>query len=141
MAKYDAIFGGEHSAHYYFRDNYRADSGLIASLLVLEIMSKADRPLSELRREFERYAASGEINTTVDDQQAVIDKVAAAFTGGDQDRLDGLTIDMGLESGGWWFNVRPSNTEPLLRLNLLAQTPAEVDKHVGEVVGVMKGSS
>jgi phosphomannomutase len=140
MAKYDAIFGGEHSAHYYFRDNYRADSGLIAAVLVLEIMSKAGQPLSELRKEFERYAASGEINTTVDDQQAVIEKVAAAFKEGDQDRLDGLTVDMGLESGGWWFNVRPSNTEPLLRLNLLAQTPAEVDEHVGEVVGVIKGS-
>jgi phosphomannomutase len=141
MAKHDAVFGGEHSAHYYFRDNYRADSGLIAAMLVLEIMSKADRPLSELRKEFERYAASGEINTTVDDQQAVIERVAAAFGKGAQDRLDGLTVDMGLESGGWWFNVRPSNTEPLLRLNLLAATPAEVEKHVGEVVSVMKGDA
>src|SRR5205823_6023031 len=94
MAKHDAVFGGEHSAHYYFRDNYRADSGLIAAVLVLEIMSKATRPLSDLRREFERYAASGEINTTVDDQQAVIDRVAAAFSDGDQDRLDGLTVDL-----------------------------------------------
>jgi phosphomannomutase len=139
MAKHDAVFGGEHSAHYYFRDNYRADSGLIAALLVLEIMSKASRPLSELRRDFERYAASGEINTTVDDQQAVIERMAAAFADGTQDRLDGLSVDMGLGSGGWWFNVRPSNTEPLLRLNLLAPTPADVEKHVGEVVGVMKG--
>jgi phosphomannomutase len=141
MAKHDAVFGGEHSAHYYFRDNYRADSGLIAALLVLEIMSKAERPLSELRKEFERYAGSGEINTTVDDQQAVIERVAASFSGGAQDRLDGLSVDLGLESGGWWFNVRPSNTEPLLRLNLLAQTPAEVEKHVAEVVSVMKGDS
>src|SRR5437588_1911661 len=141
MAKYDAVFGGEHSAHYYFRDNYRADSGLIAAVLVLEIVSKAGKPLSQLRSEFERYAASGEINTTVDDQQAVIDKVAAAFKEGDQDRLDGLTVDLGLESGGWWFNVRPSNTEPLLRLNLLAQTPADVDQHVNEVVAVMKGDA
>jgi phosphomannomutase len=139
MAKHDAVFGGEHSAHYYFRDNYRADSGLIAAVLVLEIMSKADRPLSELRKEFERYAASGEINTTVGDQQAVIERVGAAFADGAQDRLDGLSVDLGLESGGWWFNVRPSNTEPLLRLNLLAQTPAEVDKHVAQVVEVMKG--
>ena len=139
MARHDAVFGGEHSAHYYFRDNYRADSGLIAALLVLEIMSKAGRPLSELRKEFERYAASGEINTTVDDQQAVIERVAAAFSDGTQDRLDGLSVDLGLESGGWWFNVRPSNTEPLLRLNLLAQTPVEVEKDVAEVVAVMKG--
>jgi phosphomannomutase len=139
MAKYDAVFGGEHSAHYYFRDNYRADSGLIAAVLVLEIMSKANKPLSELRRDFERYASSGEINTTVDDQQAVIERVAAAFTEGEQDRLDGLTVDMGLESGGWWFNVRPSNTEPLLRLNLLAPRQADVEKRVSQVVGVMKG--
>ena len=137
MAKYDAVFGGEHSAHYYFRDNYRADSGLIAAVLVLEIMSKAGRPLSELRRDFDRYAASGEINTTVDDQQAVIERVAAAFSDADQDRLDGLTVDLGLESGGWWFNVRPSNTEPLLRLNLLAPTPAQVEQRVSQVVEVM----
>jgi phosphomannomutase len=141
MAKYDAVFGGEHSAHYYFRDNYRADSGLIAAVLVLEIMSKANKPLSELRREFERYAASGEINTTVDDQQAVIERVAAAFKDGSQDRLDGLSVDLALESGGWWFNVRPSNTEPLLRLNLLAATPADVDEHVKQVVAVMKGDA
>jgi len=141
MATYDAVFGGEHSAHYYFRDNYRADSGLIAAMLVLEIVSKANKPLSQLRTEFERYAASGEINTTVDDQQAVIERVASAFKEGSQDRLDGLSVDLGLESGGWWFNVRPSNTEPLLRLNLLAATPAEVDQHVNEVVAVMKGDA
>jgi phosphomannomutase len=139
MAKYDAVFGGEHSAHYYFRDNYRADSGLIAAVLVLEIISKAGRPLSELRKEFERYAQSGEINTTVADPSAVIDRVAAAFAEGEQDRLDGLTVDLGLASGGWWFNVRPSNTEPLLRLNLLAATRSEVETHVAEVVAVMKG--
>jgi phosphomannomutase len=141
MAKYDAVFGGEHSAHYYFRDNYRADSGLIAAVLVLEIMSKTGRPLSELRQDFERYASSGEINTTVDDQAAVIERVAAAFSDSDQDRLDGLTVDLGLESGGWWFNVRPSNTEPLLRLNLLAPTAAEVDERVAQLVGVMKGDT
>jgi len=71
----------------------------------------------------------------------VIEKVAAAFATGEQDRLDGFTVDMGLEAGGWWFNVRPSNTEPLLRLNLLAQTPVDLDEHVGEVVGVMKGNA
>ncbi|MBV8161637.1 MAG: phosphomannomutase/phosphoglucomutase [Acidimicrobiia bacterium] len=140
MANCDAVFGGEHSAHYYFRDNYRADSGLIAAVLVLEIMSRAGRPLSALRRQFERYASSGEINTTVDNQRAVIERVAAAFSTASQDRLDGLTVDMGLESGGWWFNVRPSNTEPLLRLNLLAPTAADVDRHVREVVDVMKES-
>ena len=139
MAKHDAVFGGEHSAHYYFRDNYRADSGLIAAVLVLEIMSKADRPLSELRKEYERYAASGEINTTVADPHVVIDRIAEAFASGAQDRLDGLSVDFDLEGGGWWFNVRPSNTEPLLRLNLLAPTAADVGAHVAEVVAVMKG--
>ncbi|MCU1451507.1 MAG: manB, partial [Acidimicrobiales bacterium] len=141
MAKHDAIFGGEHSAHYYFRDNYRADSGLIAAVLMLELISKATRPLSELRKEYERYAQSGEINTTVADPHAVLDRVAAAFAEGEQDRLDGLTVDLGLASGGWWFNVRPSNTEPLLRLNLLAATPTEVQAHVAEVVAVMKGEN
>jgi phosphomannomutase len=135
MAKHDAVFGGEHSAHYYFRDNYRADSGLIAAVLMLEIMSKAGRPLSELRREFEPFALSGEINTRVDDPHAVIERVADRYAWADEDHLDGLSVDL----GDWWFNVRPSNTEPLLRLNLLAPTPAEVEKHVAEVVAVMKG--
>src|SRR5439155_15902404 len=121
MATHDAVFGGEHSAHYYFRDNYRADSGLIAAVLMLEIISKAGRPLSELRREFEPFALSGEINTRVEDTQAVIERVAARYASAEQDRLDGLSVDL----GDWWFNVRPSNTEPLLRLNLLARPPAD----------------
>ena len=136
MAKHDAIFGGEHSAHYYFRDNYRADSGLIAAVLVLELLSKTDKPLSELRTPFERYAASGEINTRVDDPAAVIERVAAALAGqGGQDRLDGLTVDF----GDWWFNLRPSNTEPLLRLNLEARTATECDAHVADVLALDKG--
>ncbi len=129
MAETGAIFGGEHSAHYYFASNYRADSGLIAAVLVLEQMSIRGIALSELRRPYERYAASGEINTTVSDAHAVIDRVAEAYSDSDQDRLDGLTVDL----GDWWFNLRPSNTEPLLRLNLEAQTPAEVEEHVAEV--------
>src|SRR5918996_955502 len=129
MAETGAAFGGEHSAHYYFRDNYRADSGSIAALVVLERICKAGVPLSELRKPFDRYAASGEINTTVDDPAAVIDRVAAAYAGASQDRLDGLTVD----AGDWWFNLRPSNTEPLLRLNLEAPTRAAVDAHVAEV--------
>ncbi|MGQ0616767.1 MAG: phosphomannomutase/phosphoglucomutase [Acidimicrobiia bacterium] len=133
MAETGAAFGGEHSAHYYFRDNYRADSGSIAALVVLEQLSRAGVPLSELRRPFERYAASGEINTTVEDTHAVMERVAAAFPDGDQDRLDGLTVDF----GDWWFNLRPSNTEPLLRLNLEAPTPAEVDRGVAEVEAAM----
>jgi phosphomannomutase len=133
MAETGAAFGGEHSAHYYFRDNYRADSGSIAALVVLEQLSEQGVALSELRKPFERYSASGEINTRVADTHAVIEKVAASFASADQDRLDGLTVDL----GDWWFNLRPSNTEPLLRLNLEAATPAEVDVHVAEVQQVM----
>jgi phosphomannomutase len=129
MAETGAAFGGEHSGHYYFRDNFRADSGIIAALVVLERMSTSGLALSELRRPFERYAASGEINTRVDDLPAVIERVAAAYPDATQDRLDGLTVD----NGAWWFNLRPSNTEPLLRLNLEAPTAAEVDAHVAEV--------
>jgi phosphomannomutase len=129
MAETGAIFGGEHSAHYYFRDNYRADSGLIAAVSVLAQVSAKDIPLSELRKPYERYAASGEINTTVDDPAAVIERVAAAYEGLSQDRLDGLTVD----AGDWWFNLRPSNTEPLLRLNLEAATDADVAARVEEV--------
>jgi phosphomannomutase len=137
MAETGAAFGGEHSAHYYFRDNWRADSGLIAAMHVIEGRSKAGRPLSEMRKPFDRYAMSGEINTTVDDPLAVIERVAAAFPDGDQDRLDGLTVDLGT----WWFNLRPSNTEPLLRLNLEAPTRAETDAHVAEVLGLITGSA
>jgi phosphomannomutase len=129
MADTGAVFGGEHSAHYYFADNFRADSGLIAAVSVLEQVCRAGVPLSELRRPYERYAASGEINTVVDDATAVIERVANAYPDADQDRLDGLTVDC----GDWWFNLRPSNTEPLLRLNLEAATAADVEARVAEV--------
>jgi len=135
MAETGAVFGGEHSGHYYFRDNFRADSGLIAALVVLEQLSEAGVPLSELRKPFERYTASGELNTTVHDQQAVVERVAAEFAGADQDRLDGLTVDL----GDWWFNLRASNTEPLLRLNLEAADPAACQRHVSEVQALMQG--
>jgi phosphomannomutase len=114
MARTGAVFGGEHSGHFYFRDFYLADSGMLAALHVLAALGEEDRPLSELMAEFSRYVASGEINSRVDDVQAVIEKVADAYVDSPQDRLDGLTVDV--ESG--WFNVRPSNTEPLLRLNV-----------------------
>ena len=133
MADTGAAFGGEHSGHYYFRDNFRADSGLIAALVVLEQLSEAGVALSELRQPFERYTASGELNTTVDDPQAVIDRVSAAYGDADQDRLDGLTVDL----GDWWFNLRPSNTEPLLRLNLEAADPDSCREHVAEVRALM----
>jgi phosphomannomutase len=135
MAETGAVFGGEHSAHYYFRDNYRADSGLIASMMVLEQLSKADRPLSELRRPFDRYADSGEINTRVAEPAAVIERVAVAYGDAEQDRLDGLTVDL----GDWWFNLRPSNTEPLLRLNLEARDADSCQRHTADVLGLVRG--
>ena len=101
------MFGGEHSAHYYFRDNYGADSGLIASLIVLAEISRADTVLSVVRKPFERYSSSGEINTQVADPIAVMARVAEEFANEEQDYLDGLTVDC----GSWWFNLRPSNTE------------------------------
>ena len=135
MAETGAAFGGEHSAHYYFRENWRADSGAIAALLVLEQLSLTGLKLSELREPYERYAASGEINTTVDDPLAVIERVAEAYADHPQDRLDGLTVDL----GDWWFNLRPSNTEPLLRLNLEASSREQCDAKVAEVRDVMLG--
>jgi len=135
MASTGAVFGGEHSAHYYFRDNYRADSGIIAALVVLEQLSVAGVSLSELRAPFERYGDSGEINTRVDDTAAVIERVAAHYHGAEQDRLDGLTVDL----GDWWFNLRASNTEPLLRLNLEAADDAACAARVAEVQAVMAG--
>jgi phosphomannomutase len=135
MAETGAVFGGEHSAHYYFRDNFRADSGLIAALVVLEQISITGLPLSDLRRPFERYAASGEINTEVQDPLAVIEIVAEHYSELDQDRADGLTV----EGGDWWFNLRPSNTEPLLRLNLEAADAEACAARVAEVQSVMAG--
>jgi phosphomannomutase len=135
MAETGALFGGEHSAHYYFRDNWRADSGSIAALVVLEQLCRSDVALSELRKPFERYAMSGEINTRVDDPLAVIEKVAAAYASCEQDRLDGLTVDC----GSWWFNLRPSNTEPLLRLNLEAADVAACETHTAEVLALIRG--
>jgi phosphomannomutase len=134
MAETGAIFGGEHSAHYYFRDNWRADSGSIAALLVLEQLSRADVPLSELRKPFERYAQSGEINSRVDDPAAVIERVADVYSALEQDRLDGLTVN----GGDWWFNLRPSNTEPLLRLNLEAPDVTSCDAHTAEVLALIR---
>jgi len=129
MAETGAAFGGEHSGHYYFRDNWRADSGLIAAVVILEAMCAAGEPLHELVKPLRRYVASGELNTTVDDAGEVIDRVAAAYADEDQDRIDGLTVDL----GEWWFNLRPSNTEPLLRLNLEAGSADEVATRVAEV--------
>lgn len=135
MAETGAVFGGEHSGHYYFADNFRADSGMLAMLVLLQVISEDGRPLSEIRREVEPYAASGEINLRASDQKGALERVPAAFPDGEVDRLDGLTIS-------WpdrWFNLRPSNTEPLLRLNVEGPDAGSVDElvdRVRQVVGV-----
>ncbi len=133
MAETGAAFGGEHSAHYYFRDNYRADSGIIATMFLLEQMGLTGSPLSLLRKPLERYAASGEINTQVGDTAVVLERVAEAFSGWPKDDLDGLTVEI----GDWWFNLRPSNTEPLLRLNLEAANRDACDEHVAELLSLI----
>jgi phosphomannomutase len=135
MAEHNAIFGGEHSAHYYFRDFWGADTGMLAALHVLAAAGHSDRPLSELVARFERYAASGEINTLVSDQQMIMDRVAAAFADrGKQDRLDGLTVS----GPDWWVNVRPSNTEPLLRLNVEAANRETMEALREETLGLIR---
>jgi phosphomannomutase len=137
MADTDAVFGGEHSGHYYFRDNYRADSGLIAAMVVLEELSRVPEPLSELRKSLERYSASGEVNVEVDDPPGTMERVADAYSQAEQERVDGLTVDL----GDWWFNLRPSNTEPLLRLNLEAADGASCKEHLSEVLALIKEES
>ncbi|HZD18851.1 MAG TPA: phosphomannomutase/phosphoglucomutase, partial [Actinomycetota bacterium] len=134
MADTGAAFGGEHSGHYYFRDNFRADSGLIAAVVVLEQLSLADAPLSAVLAPFHRYRASGEINSVVEDQGGTIEELAAAYAAGRQDRTDGLTV----EFDDWWFNVRPSNTEPLLRLNVEARTEELLRDKAAEVLALIR---
>jgi phosphomannomutase len=131
MADTGAVFGGEHSGHYYYRDNFRADSGIITALLVLELLSQSGRPLSAMLEPYQRYTDSGEINTEVTSPAATVAAIAEAerAAGASIDLLDGLTV----EHADWWYNVRPSNTEPLLRLNVEARTPEECAAHVAEV--------
>ncbi len=136
MAETDAVFGGEHSGHYYFRDNFRADSGMLAMLVLLRLITESGRPLSELRKDVERYAASGEINLEVTDHSAALSAVEAEFSDRPIDKTDGLTVDLG-ES---WFNLRPSNTEPYARLNVEAPDRAKVDSLVGRVRGIVSKS-
>jgi phosphomannomutase len=135
MAEEGAEFGGEHSAHYYFAKNWRADSGLIAAVMVLAELSASGGTLSDLLDPLNRYSASGEINTRVDDAQEVIAAVKEHFSGSQQDELDGLTV----RNDGWWFNLRASNTEPLLRLNLEAANDDAVASRVAEVQAIMAG--
>jgi phosphomannomutase len=139
MARTGAIFGGEHSAHYYFRDFWRADTGMLAALHVLAALGEQDGPLSALTSDYERYAASGEINSTVDDQQGRLAAIKAEFGGREGvelDELDGLTVNL---PDGSWFNLRASNTEPLLRLNVEAADAASVAKLRDEVLAIVRG--
>jgi phosphomannomutase len=137
MAESGAIFGGEHSGHYYFRDNYRADSGIMAMLVLLRVLTDAGIPLSELRKRYEPYAQSGEINFDVADKEAADVAVERAFEDYSVDRLDGLTVDL----GDRWFNLRPSNTEPVLRLNVEGPDEEAVDDLVQHVAGIIKEQS
>jgi len=135
MKKNNAIFGGEHSGHFYFRDNWFADSGLIAFLVCLELLSKSDKPLHEKIAEIDPYFRSGEINSRVQSARDKIDEVADHFSDGQQDRLDGLTV----EFDDYWFNLRPSNTEPLLRLNVEANSKDLLDKKVEKILKIVRG--
>jgi len=136
MVETNAIFGGEHSGHYYYRDNFRADSGIITAMVVLELLCRASVPLSVLVSPFNRFAASGEINTTVTSPAASVAAISETLRiarVASIDLLDGLTADY----GDWWFNLRPSNTEPLLRLNVEAPTDDEVARHVSDVLAMI----
>ncbi|HZS22241.1 MAG TPA: phosphomannomutase/phosphoglucomutase [Pseudonocardiaceae bacterium] len=139
MAETGAIFGGEHSAHYYFRDFWRADSGMLAALHVLAALGQQPHPASVLMAEYSRYASSGEINSTVDDQLGRMAAVKAHFAaqpGVELDELDGLTVRC---PNGAWFNLRPSNTEPLLRLNVEARDATAVEALRDEVLALVRG--
>ena len=138
MKETDAIFAGEHSGHYYFRDNFRADSGLIASVVLLEALSETRGPCSVLVAPFDRYAASGEINTEVADLDAAQKAVAVAFAAeGEASWSDGLTV----EGDRWWFNLRPSNTEPLLRLNVEGDDATVMATIRDRVLGMLRGDA
>jgi phosphomannomutase len=141
MRETGAIFGGEHSAHYYFRDFWGADNGMLAAMHVLAEFGSQAEPLSTLTNRYTPYSASGEINSTVTDVPAAYARIVDAYASkGDFDELDGLTVSGTSENGGfWWFNVRPSNTEPLLRLNAEAATEAEMVRVRDAVLGLIRG--
>ena len=137
MRKHDAAFGGEHSGHFYFRDNYFADSGIIAMLTVAELVGRQENPLSELLIPIDSYFRSGEINSEVEDQDEVLKRVEEHYAERDDpeiDHLDGLTVDY----GDWWFNLRPSNTEPLLRLNVEASGRETMEKKRDELLELIR---
>jgi phosphomannomutase len=140
MAETNAVFGGEHSGHFYFRDFWFADSGMLAALHTLAALGHDDRPLSAILADFSRYAVSGEINSEVADQAATTQRVKDVYAsqpGVTTDELDGLTVS----GDTWWFNLRPSNTEPLLRLNVEASDEVEMAAIRDEVLGLVRGTS
>ncbi len=141
MARTGAIFGGEHSGHFYFRDFWRADSGMLAALHVLAALGTQDGPLSAMLSPYSRYADSGEINSEVSDQAGIIKELEQSFgarPGAEVDHLDGLTVQL---TDGAWFNVRPSNTEPLLRLNVEAKNTAEMSALRDDVLKTIRGGA
>ena len=141
MAETGAVFGGEHSAHYYFSEFFNADSGMLAALHVLAALGSQEQPLSVMMKDYERYVASGELNSRLasaeagaERTQAVIDAFADRIES--TDTLDGVTVD--LKGTPAWFNIRASNTEPLLRLNVEGETPEQVDALVEEILGIIR---
>jgi phosphomannomutase len=138
MREEDAVFGGEHSGHFYFRDNWYADSGMIALLTVLQLVSESGQSLSEILRPLDTRVRSGEINLTVEDKTGALERIESTFRaqGATIDRLDGVTV----EFPDWWFNVRASNTEPLLRVNIEADTPERLEQATKEVLSLIQGT-
>ena len=138
MAETGAVFGGEHSGHFYFKDFWRADSGMLAALHAIAALGEVSTPLSKILKPYARYIASGEINSTVSDAQAAmkqVEKIYGKREGAEVDHLDGLTIN----GDTWWFNLRASNTEPLLRLNVEASTEARMKKVRDDVLNTIRG--
>ena len=133
MAETGAEFAGEHSGHYYFKRNFRADSGIIAALIVLEYMSIKGVKLSKLRELYDVYSSTGEINYRVQDQEELLKVVEQQFRNEESDHLDGFTV----KSENWWFNLRPSNTEPLIRLNLEASNQSKRDEMLNVVENII----
>jgi phosphomannomutase len=134
MKKYNAVFGGEHSGHFYFRNNWFADSGLIALLVCLELISEENKPLSTLVKSIDPYFRSGELNSRVDDIPKKLKEIEEHYSSGKIDHLDGVTVDF----EDWWFNVRPSNTEPLLRLNIEANTKEKLEEKKEELLKLIR---
>lgn len=139
MAATGAVFGGEHSAHYYFRDFWGADNGMLAAMHILAEFGAQQEPLSALSARYTPYAASGEINSVVTDVPAVYARIVTAFAAQEFDELDGLTVSGTTDGEFWWFNVRPSNTEPLLRLNAEAASPARMERVRDQVLELIRG--